>query len=81
MKTAISIPDKVFDSAEHLARRMGVSRSELYVTALKCFLERHGNEQVTEKLNVVYRGDGSQLDPVLQSMQTRSLRKGRNDKW
>lgn len=34
MKTAISIPDKVFRSADALARRLGISRSELYTTAI-----------------------------------------------
>ena len=34
MKTAISIPDEVFRSAERLAQRLGVSRSELYAKAV-----------------------------------------------
>ena len=75
MKTAISIPDKVFESAEQLAHRIGMSRSELYVTALKNFLERHRDDKVTEKLNEIYDGESFKLDPALQSMQTRSLRK------
>jgi metal-responsive CopG/Arc/MetJ family transcriptional regulator len=40
MKTAVSIPDDVFQSAEQLARRLGMSRSELYVQALKSYLQR-----------------------------------------
>ena len=74
MKTAISIPDGVFESAEQMARRMGLSRSELYVTALKSFLESHRDDKVTEKLNELYGEESSRLDPALQSMQTRSLR-------
>jgi len=38
MKTAISIPDDLFATAEQLAARFGVSRSELYVTALRANL-------------------------------------------
>lgn len=30
MKTAISIPDPIFEAAEGFARRLGMSRSELY---------------------------------------------------
>ena len=41
MKTAISIPDPVFRSAERLAARLGLSRSELYCRALKDLLARH----------------------------------------
>lgn len=81
MKTAISVPDKVFESAEKFAHRMGLSRSELYVTALESFLNDHLEDRVMEKLNEVYGGEtDSSLDPALQSMQTKSIRKG-GRKW
>ena len=73
MKTAISIPDAIFQSAEQLARRSGVSRSELYVQALKSYLQDHHEEGVTDTLNTIYGDIRAQLDPVLQSVQTRSL--------
>ena len=73
MKTAISIPDDIFQSAEQLARRLGVSRSELYVQALKSYIEEHHEEGVTDALNTLYEDIHAQLDPVLQRMQTRSL--------
>jgi metal-responsive CopG/Arc/MetJ family transcriptional regulator len=34
MKTAISLPDELFESADALARRMGISRSKLFATAV-----------------------------------------------
>jgi metal-responsive CopG/Arc/MetJ family transcriptional regulator len=73
MKTAISIPDDIFQSAEQLARRLGVSRSELYVQALKSYLQEYHEEGVTEALNTIYEDIRAQLDPVLQRVQTRSL--------
>ena len=76
MKTAISIPDDVFQSAEQLARRMGLSRSELYVNAIKSYLKEHRDEGVTDRLNTIYGEMQAQLDPVIQSVQTRSLPKG-----
>ncbi len=75
MKTAISIPDKMFQSADRLAHRMGMSRSQLYVAAIKKYLDEHRGDRVTEKLNQVYGEIDSRLDPVLQSMQSRTLRK------
>jgi metal-responsive CopG/Arc/MetJ family transcriptional regulator len=78
MKTAISIPDDVFQSAEQLAHRMGLSRSELYVKALKSYLKEHRDEGVTDKLNTIYGEMDEQFDPALQSIQTRSLSK---DDW
>jgi len=57
MKTAISIPDEVFEAAERAAKSLGVSRSELYATAVREYLERYRREDLTEKLNQVYGQD------------------------
>ena len=73
MKTAISIPDDIFQSAEQLARRLGVSRSELYVQALTSYLQEHHEDGVTAALNAIYEDIRAQLDPVLQRVQRRSL--------
>lgn len=76
MKTAISIPDPVFDSAERLAHRLGVSRSELYTKAIRQFVQHHDASEVTARLNELYETESSELDPVLQSMQSRSVDSG-----
>ena len=52
MKTAVSVPDDVFDQAEQLARRKRMSRSELYTTALRALLA--DDAAVTERLDDVY---------------------------
>ena len=54
MKTAISIPDPVFKTAERLAKRLGLSRSELYVRAISNYIETHRSLKVTELLNEIY---------------------------
>lgn len=77
MKTAISLPDSLFEAAERLAGRMGISRSELFQRAMQAFLREHRDEGVTEALNHVY-GLGSEeahLDPVLEQLQLVSLPK------
>jgi len=51
MKTAISIPDEVFEEAERLARRLGKSRSEVYSLAVAEYLARHAPDQVTADLD------------------------------
>jgi len=72
MKTAISVPDDVFEAAEAAARRTGMSRSQFFVEAVKLFLKTHGGRGVTERLNEVYGGTASTVDPVLQRMQLAS---------
>ena len=75
MKTAISIPDPLFDAAEDVADRLGVSRSQLYAKALAEYVAKHRDDQVTEALNRVYAKYSSTLDPVLAAMQSVSLPK------
>lgn len=51
MKTAVSIPDDLFDQADRLAHRMNTSRSAIYAQALAEYLARHDDDQVTELMN------------------------------
>jgi metal-responsive CopG/Arc/MetJ family transcriptional regulator len=69
MKTAISIPDDLFAAAEAASRRLGLSRSQLFRKAIAAYLEAHGTEGVTEKLNEIYTDDVVTLDPVLERLQ------------
>lgn len=80
MKTAISIPDDIFEEAERTAKKLGVSRSELYAKAVRDFVERYRCEGITQKLNEVYADDdaSSELDHHLLALQARSLKK---EKW
>ncbi len=77
MKTAISIPQEVFKSADKLAGKMGVSRSELYVTAIKSYVEAHEGAAITAKLNEVYGQADSQLDPQLKKLQAKATSRNR----
>lgn len=51
MKTAVSIPDDIFDGAERLARRTKRSRSRVFSDALREYLARHSPDEVTEAMN------------------------------
>lgn len=73
MKVAISIPDPVFDAAEHLAQQMRVSRSQLYSEALAAYLSSRGAAAVTEKLNAVYGAESSKVESDLAQAQFRSI--------
>jgi metal-responsive CopG/Arc/MetJ family transcriptional regulator len=51
MKTAVSIPDDVFNKVERLVRRAGKSRSAVYSAALKEYVARHAPDEVTQAMN------------------------------
>lgn len=73
MKTAISLPDLIFEEVEAVAQKLGMSRSELYTEALKAYLRRYNQKQILSKLNQVYSQESSELDSVLAKMQFMSL--------
>jgi metal-responsive CopG/Arc/MetJ family transcriptional regulator len=73
MKVAVSIPNELFDSTETLGKKLGVSRSRLYATALAEFLAKHRGRKTTERLNAVYASEDGRLDPRLRRLQGRSL--------
>jgi metal-responsive CopG/Arc/MetJ family transcriptional regulator len=77
MKTAISLPDELFSAADALAGRLGVSRSELYATAVAEFLAKHNPSEITARLNQLYESEPSALDPDLRRAQRRLFRRER----
>jgi metal-responsive CopG/Arc/MetJ family transcriptional regulator len=78
MKTAVSVPDELFREADAAARRLRVSRSQLYATAISEFLERQRTDTITERLNEVYARRAAKLDPALHRAQLKNLAK---DPW
>ena len=73
MKTAISLPDELFASADSLAKRMSVSRSELYATAVAEFVAKHRSKDITARLDAVYADLSGDVDPALRRAQARSV--------
>ena len=75
MKTAISIPDVIFEEAERVAKRRGLSHSELYAKAVDEYVKSERFLGVRERLDAVYGRDGqeSRLDSALAALQSASL--------
>lgn len=66
MEAAISLPDDLATAADALARRLGVSRNELYASALAEFVAKHGATTVSAYLDKLYASEPGSLDPVFQ---------------
>jgi len=77
MKVAISVPDRVFEEAERVAKRLRVSRSRVYTQAVEEFVKKHRGKSVRESLETVYGKKTVGLDTVLTDLQARALR----EKW
>jgi hypothetical protein len=75
MKTAISVPDRVFQKAEKLAKRLKKSRSQLYSEALLEYVSRHDPASITSALDAVYGSEeDSRPDRLLSDAADRVLR-------
>ena len=77
MKTAVSIPTPLFQQAELRARKLGVSRSELYARALERLLRHEPDLDVTKALEAIYSAEDSSLGRPLASGQRRATA----EKW
>ncbi|HEV8345538.1 MAG TPA: ribbon-helix-helix protein, CopG family [Vicinamibacterales bacterium] len=73
MKTAVSIPDEIFEKAERLARRAKRSRSELFAAALAEYVARHSPDEVTDAMNRVCADVGDQEDAFVAAAGRRAL--------
>jgi metal-responsive CopG/Arc/MetJ family transcriptional regulator len=78
MKTAVSVPDEVFEKVERLARRAGKSRSEVFSAALREYVARHAPDEVTETMNAVCDRIVDQQDPFVARAGRRVLE---NSEW
>jgi metal-responsive CopG/Arc/MetJ family transcriptional regulator len=78
MKTAVSIPDDVFEKAERLARRAKRSRSEVFSAALAEYVARHAPDEVTDAMDRVCAEVGDQQDRFVAAAGRRLLQ---NIEW
>jgi len=73
MKTAISIPDKVFQDAERLAERLHKSRNQVYSEAVAEYVARHDPDAITEQINAVCAEVDTRPDPFVTAAARRIL--------
>lgn len=73
MKTAVSIPDQVFQQAERLAKRTRKSRSQVFSSALREYVARHSPDEVTAAMDRVCEQLGERLDPFVERAGRQTL--------
>ena len=82
MKTAISLPDRLYSDAEKTAKAMGIPRSQLFALAVEEFISQHRKERITEQLNEVYGNIGIESVVVNEEIGLESIRDlTQNDAW
>ncbi|MFN2425514.1 MAG: hypothetical protein ABR587_03600 [Candidatus Binatia bacterium] len=71
MKTAVSIPDDIFEQAEALAHKAKRSRSDVYARALREYVARHAPDRVTAAMDRVL----DEVDQPRDKLTTRAARR------
>jgi hypothetical protein len=78
MKTAISVPNDVFELSERLAKKLKVSRSRIFAMGVKKLAEEHDEDDIIARINAVCDEVDTSLDPVIKAYQSRMIKR---EKW
>jgi CBS domain containing-hemolysin-like protein len=78
MKTAISVPNNIFELSEKLAKKLKVSRSRIFAMGVEKLSEQYDEEEIIAGINRVCEKVDTSVDPVLFKMSMLSLPK---DEW
>jgi metal-responsive CopG/Arc/MetJ family transcriptional regulator len=82
MKTAISLPDRLYADAEETAKSLGIPRSQFYAKAIEEFITTHKKNRITEKLNEVYSNSNAFSESSISIVSLESIRElTKNDSW
>jgi len=83
MKTAVSLPEHLYKDAEKAAKSLGIPRSQLFAKALEEFISHHKRDNVTEKLNEIYKKTNIELkNSNIEIVSLESVRElTKNDAW
>jgi len=66
MKTAISVPDHLFEEVSKLAQKNKTSRSQIFRTAVEEYLERLRAHKLFEDLNSAYAQEETPSEKLLR---------------
>jgi metal-responsive CopG/Arc/MetJ family transcriptional regulator len=73
VKIVVSIPEPILEAADRLARRRGISRSELFAEALAELLDSEESAEITARLDEVYGNRPSELDDDLAAIESSAI--------
>lgn len=81
VKTAISLEQVLYDTAEKLAKTLRLSRSQLMSKALKEFIEHEQNCILLDRLNRAYAKPEPTQDTKLRTLSKKYWQRRRRDAW
>ena len=73
MKTAVSIPDALFEAAEKQAKKEHVSRSQLYAQAMEEYLAARRRQSRKEQMREALKHIDQTPDPAWEEARRQAL--------
>ena len=81
VKTAISLPESLFDQAEELAAELEIPRSQLFALALEELLRRHRNRELLAAINEAHAEAHRRRDRKRRDLARSKHRKLLEGQW
>ena len=82
MKTAISIPDDLFETVERLADELHLSRSQVFADAVREYVEKQRNRQILEAINKAYASPETKQEAKVRRLSVQQHAKSlKAEKW
>ena len=73
MKTAISVPDEIFEQATRQAAELGISRSEFFARAARRYLDELAARSLTQQVNDALQAAGNDDSAAAAAQAGRDL--------
>jgi metal-responsive CopG/Arc/MetJ family transcriptional regulator len=82
MKTAISIPDDLFEALTRIAKEKNTSRSKVLAEATREYIERRANQKLLLALNNAYSREETSQEKELRKQSKKYYRsRVSKEKW
>jgi metal-responsive CopG/Arc/MetJ family transcriptional regulator len=81
MKTAISVPDQIFDQAASQAAELGISRSEFFARAARRYLDELAAQSLTKQIDQALEVAGDDDTGAAAAAAGRHMLAAGDDDW
>ncbi|MGH3169490.1 MAG: ribbon-helix-helix protein, CopG family [Trebonia sp.] len=81
MKTAISVPDEIFNQVGNQAAALGISRSEFFTRAARQYLDQLADTSLTQQVNTAIDLAGTDDSGHAAAAAGRAFLVAVNDEW
>jgi metal-responsive CopG/Arc/MetJ family transcriptional regulator len=81
MKTAISVPDEIFEQAAGQAAELGISRSEFFARAARRYLDELAAQSLTSQIDQALQAAGDDDSAAVSAAAGRRLLAAGDDDW